>query len=67
MSTPNHQENLAIVRQYIALFNEYPVDATRFKQFVAPEVVWQEMPNTFCSNRAQWHFGGDVDRVGARQ
>jgi ketosteroid isomerase-like protein len=48
MSTPNHQENLAIVRQYIALFNEYPVDATRFKQFVAPEVVWQEMPNTFA-------------------
>lgn len=39
------QTNLALAQQYLALFNEMPLQAEKFKSFVDPEVVWQELPN----------------------
>jgi ketosteroid isomerase-like protein len=47
MITQNQKTNLEIARQYIALFNETPIQAEKFKTFVDPDITWQEMPNTF--------------------
>jgi ketosteroid isomerase-like protein len=47
MTSQNHQTNLDIAQQYIAFFNEMPLQAEKFKTFVDPGIIWQEMPNLF--------------------
>jgi ketosteroid isomerase-like protein len=39
------QTNLALAQQYLSIFNEMPLQAEKFKIFVDPQVIWQELPN----------------------
>jgi len=37
--------NVEIVKAYIALFNDRAAEPEQFKAFLAPDVVYEEMPN----------------------